>query len=59
MNELDSGRAVFFCGAGISAGPGSELPSFADLIQHVYTANHMGPDAVERAALDPEEQNPD
>lgn len=59
LNDLDSGRVVFFCGAGISAGPGSDLPGFADLVQHVYKANHMQPDAVEREALDLEEQDPD
>ena len=59
MNELDSGGVVFFCGAGISVGSGSGLPDFADLVQHVYTANHMEPDAVEREALDAEEQHPD
>ena len=55
MNELDSGRVTFFCGAGISAGPGSGLPGFGDLVQHVYTANHMEVDPVEREALDLEE----
>ena len=57
MNEVDSGRVVFFCGAGISAGVGSELPRFACLVRHVYTENHMEPDAVEREALDLEEQD--
>ena len=36
MNELDSGRLVFFCGAGISMGEGSDLPDFADLVSQVY-----------------------
>ena len=57
LNELDSGRVVFFCGAGISTGPGSGLPGFADLVQHVYAVRHMAPDAVEREALDLEEQD--
>ena len=57
LNELDSGRVVFFCGAGISAGPGSGLPQFGDLVKHVYEANHMEPDVVEREALDLEEQD--
>lgn len=35
FNELDSGRVVFFCGAGISAGPGSGLPGFGDFVQYV------------------------
>ena len=59
LNELDSGRVVFFCGAGISAGPGSNLPGFANLVDHVYEANRMEPDAVEKEALDLEEQDPD
>ena len=57
LNELDSGRVVFFCGAGISAGPGSGLPRFGDLVKHVYEANHMEPDVVEREALDLDEQD--
>ena len=32
MNEVDTGGVVFFCGAGISTGDGSELPSFAELV---------------------------
>ena len=52
MNELDDERVVFFCGAGISRGGGSNLPSFVGLVQHVYQANHLEPDAVEREALD-------
>ena len=58
MNEVDSGRVVFFCGAGISAGVGSELPVFSDLVMHVYEANRMEGDAVEREALDLEEKDP-
>ena len=58
MNELDNGSVVFFCGAGISAGPGSELPRFKKLVQHVYTANHMEADGVEREALDLDEGDP-
>ena len=52
MNELDSGRVVFFCGAGVSAGSSSGLPTFADLVDRVYDAHHMVPDGVEREALD-------
>ena len=59
MNELDSDRAVFFCGAGVSAGPGSGLPGFADLVKYVYDTHDMQPDAVERVALDCEDRNPD
>ena len=36
---------VFFCGAGVSMGPGSDLPDFADLVQHVYDAKRIEPDA--------------
>lgn len=59
LNRLDRGTVVFFCGAGISATPGSDLPSFGKLVRHVYKANHVEPDAVEREALDldePDEQ---
>ena len=59
MNELDNGRVVFFCGAGISAGPGSELPSFAGLVRRVYDVNNEKPDEVEREALDLEDDNLD
>ena len=52
LNELDSGRVVFFCGAGVSMGPGSDLPDFPDLVRHVYDANRIEPDAVEKEALD-------
>ena len=55
LNELDSGKVVFFCGAGISEGLSSGLPNFAGLVQHVYEANHIKPDAVESEALDLEE----
>ena len=58
MNELDNGSVVFFCGAGISAVPGSELPQFRKLVQHLYAANHMEPDGVEREALDLDEADP-
>ena len=58
MNELDSGRVVFFCGAGISAGPGSDLPGFRELVEHVYEAHGMEADAVEREALDLGEPDP-
>ena len=50
LNELDGGKVVFFCGAGVSMGPGSNLPSFEGLVEHVYTANHIEPDAVESEA---------
>ena len=59
LNMLDNGKIVFFCGAGVSVGPGSCLPNFADLVQHVYEANHIEPDSVEREALDLDEPVPD
>ena len=52
MNELDSRRVVFFCGSGISKGPASNLPSFVCLVKHVYQANRLEPDDIEREALD-------
>ena len=51
MNRLDNGEAVFFCGAGVSVGTGSGLPTFVDLVQHVYDKNGMTPDDVEKEAL--------
>ena len=59
MNEVDSGRVVFFCGSGVSAGEGSELPDFAKLVSHVYTERREVPDPVEREALhcDVEDEN--
>ena len=57
MNELDDGKVVFFCGAGVSAGPGSDLPRFAELVDHVYTTHHIEPDDVEREALDHDRKN--
>ena len=55
LNRLDSGTVVFFCGAGVSATLGSDLPGFGKLVDHVYEANHVEPDAVEREALDVDE----
>ena len=58
MNEVDSGSVVFFCGAGISRGDGSGLPNFAELVDHVYEANRMEPDEVEREALHLDQPDP-
>ena len=58
LNRLDSGTVVFFCGAGISATPGSNLPGFCKLVDYVYKANHVEPDDVEREALDRDEPDP-
>ena len=52
LNELDDDRVVFFCGAGVSAGPGSDLPGFAGLVRNIYrAAAPMETDEVELAAL--------
>ena len=51
MNEVDDGHVVFFCGSGVSAGQGSELPDFAKLVKHVYKKHRKVPDRVEREAL--------
>ncbi len=57
MNEADSGDVVFFCGAGVSMDRNSKLPSFAELVKHIYAKNGMIPDAVEAEALDCDEPN--
>ena len=59
MNELDDGNVVFFCGAGVSAGQGSELPDFPELVKQVYGRNHMEPDEIESEALDLKNSNLD
>lgn len=51
LNDLDDGRVVFFCGAGVSMGPGSDLPSFGCLARLVYRTSRIDPDSVERDAL--------
>lgn len=51
MNEVEEGRVVFFCGAGVSVGDGSNLPTFEQLVDHVYDANGIEPDEVERESL--------
>ena len=49
MNELDDGNVVFFCGAGVSMGPESDLPDFEGLVCHVYDDCGRGrPDRNER-----------
>ena len=50
LNELDSGKVVFFCGAGISMVPGSDLPDFAALVNHLYEKSGTEPDLVEKVA---------
>ena len=44
MNEVDEGSVVFFCGAGVSVGDGSNLPNFEELVEHVYEANRIEAD---------------
>ena len=51
-NEVEDGQAVFFCGAGISMGPESDLPGFSELVDSVYKSNRLEPDEVEKEALD-------
>lgn len=49
MNELDDGRVVFFCGAGVSKGPESDLPNFEELVSDVYDrCGRERPDPKER-----------
>ena len=59
LNRLDSGKVVFFCGAGVSATPGSDLPLFPALVDHVYQANRVEPNSAEREALDLDEPEAD
>ena len=51
LNQLDDDRVVFFCGAGVSMGGGSQLPNFRGLLCNVYQENHLPPDDIERKAL--------
>ena len=51
MNEVDEGSVVFFCGAGVSVGDGSNLPNFEELVDHVYEVNRIEADEVEHEAL--------
>lgn len=50
LNELEFGKVVFFCGAGISIGAESKLPNFEDLVEHVYCSNNIEPNEVEKKA---------
>ena len=59
MNETESGHVVFFCGAGVSASQGSNLPSFAGLVEQIYAEHHLKPDAVELEALHDAARNTD
>ena len=36
LNQPDGDRVVFFCGAGVSMDPASQLPDFPGLLCHVY-----------------------
>ena len=55
LNRLDDDRVVFFCGAGVSMGGGSQLPSFRDLLCNVYKENNLPPDEIECKALEDSE----
>ena len=55
MNELDDENVVFFCGAGISMGAESDLPSFKGLVSQVYQDCRIeASEAEERARKDKE-----
>lgn len=49
LQAHEDGQVVFFCGAGISYPAG--LPSFAGLVDQLYTAMGIDPDPVEAAAI--------
>lgn len=49
LQAHEDGRVVFFCGAGISYP--ARLPGFAGLVEKVYTALSVTPDAVQKAAI--------
>lgn len=51
LNELEDGKVVFFCGAGISMGPESKLPSFKKLVCQIYRSNNLIPSEVEKNKL--------
>ena len=51
LNQLDDERVVFFCGAGVSMGGNSRLPSFHGLLCQVYQSNRIEPDDLEAEAL--------
>src|SRR6056297_1748300 len=53
MNQLDDGKVIFFCGAGISKSTG--LPDFVELVKRIYEEAHLEPDILEREALDLDE----
>ncbi len=44
LNELDNGDVVFFCGAGISAGKPSNLPTFKGLVENLIENNNINID---------------
>ncbi len=52
LNQLEDDKVVFFCGAGVSRGGGSQLPGYRGLLCNVYRENHLPPDKVERKALE-------
>lgn len=50
MNELDDGRVVFFCGAGISIASG--LPDFGGLVEDIYELIGVQKTDLERQLID-------
>ena len=50
MNDLAEERVVFFCGAGVSSGTESNLPTFGALVRDVYEDCGVTPNSVERDA---------
>ena len=49
LQAHEDGRVVFFCGAGISYPAG--LPGFGTLVQRLFDALGVNPDALEQAAI--------
>ena len=49
LQAHEDGRVVFFCGAGISYP--ARLPNFADLVERLYSAQAVSPNAVQQAAI--------
>ena len=59
LNKLENEKVVFFAGAGISAGKPSNLPTFKELIKKVYKEINIGPDRLEKIALNWKKRNKD
>ncbi len=50
LNELYSGKVIFFCGAGVSKGMGSNLPLFDELVENLINNNQILLDDLENEA---------